>query len=190
MTMARNSDILLKKAREFDQKALAEIYDLFSDALYAYAYKHVGRPQIAEDLVAETFQRFLTSLEQGGGPTDHLKAYLYRITHNLITDFYRREPPPPQELDGRLVADDEPGPANQVAQLQQAERVRMALRMLTSDQRQVVVLRFLEGWTSQEIAHSMDKSLGAVKALQHRGIATLQRILIDHQTLKSEKDSK
>jgi RNA polymerase sigma-70 factor, ECF subfamily len=188
MNMARNSDILLRKAREFDQKALAEIYDLFSDALYAYAYKHVGKSQIAEDLVAETFQRFLTSLERGGGPTDHLKAYLYRITHNLITDFYRREPPPTLELDGRMVADDEPGPANQVALFQQTERVRFALRMLTPDQRQVVVLRFLEGWTSQEIAHSMDKSLGAVKALQHRGIAALQRILIDHQPLNPEQE--
>jgi RNA polymerase sigma-70 factor (ECF subfamily) len=179
--MASNPDQLLEKARQFDQKALAEIYDLFSDPLYAYAYKHVGKPQIAEDLVAETFQRFLTALERGGGPNDHLQAYLYRITHNLITDLYRREPPPALELNEGLIADENPGPAGQVSQLQQTERVRLALRMLTPEQRQVVVLRFLEGWTTQEIARSMDKSLGAVKALQHRGVASLQRILVDHQ---------
>jgi len=179
--MASNPDQLLNKAREFDQKALADIYDLFSDRLFAYAYKHVGKPQVAEDLVAETFKRFLTALERGGGPSDHLQAYLYRITHNLISDLYRREPPPSLELDEEILADEDPGPPGQVAQLQQAERVRRALRMLTEEQRQVVVLRFLEGWTTQEIARTMDKSLGAVKALQHRGVAALQRILIDHQ---------
>ena len=184
--MPKNPEELLKRARDLDQKALAEIYDLFSDPLYAYVYKHVGKPQVAEDLVAETFQRFLTALERGGGPKDYLQAYLYRIAHNLITDLYRREPPPSLELDDRIVADEEPGPAGQIAQLQQAERVRRALRMLTEEQRQVVVLRFLEGWTTQDIARTMDKSLGAVKALQHRGVASLQRILIDHQKPEPE----
>lgn len=187
--MSKNPEELLKRARVFDQQALADIYDLFSDRLYAYAYKHVGKPQVAEDLVAETFQRFLTALERGGGPRDYLQAYLYRIAHNLITDLYRREPPPSLELDERIVADEDPGPASQVAQLQQAERVRRALRMLTPDQRQVVVLRFLEGWTTQEIARTMDKSLGAVKALQHRGVASLQRILIDQPDPEPESEN-
>ncbi|RLE00351.1 MAG: hypothetical protein DRJ13_08745, partial [Bacteroidetes bacterium] len=101
--MDSNPEILLKKARQYDQNALADIYDLYSDALFAYAYKHVGKSQVAEDLVAETFSRFLKALERGGGPKDHLRAYLYRITHNLITDSYRREPPSPLELDEELV---------------------------------------------------------------------------------------
>lgn len=185
--MASNPEHLLKRARAFNQDALGEIYDLYSDELFAYAFKHVGKAQIAEDLVAETFQRFLSALERGGGPTQHLRAYLYRITHNLITDLYRREPPPPLELDEALLAEDRPGPPGQLAAQEQAERVRKALRLITPDQRQVVTLRFLEGWTSQEVARSMEKSLGAVKALQHRGIAALQRILIDNQ--KADPDT-
>jgi RNA polymerase sigma-70 factor (ECF subfamily) len=179
--MAKLPENLLKKARAFDQVALEKIYDIYSDELYAYAYKHVGKTQTAEDLVAETFHRFLSALERDGGPSDHLRAYLYRITHNLITDLYRREPPPPLELDESRLAGDDPGPAGQIADREQAERVRWALRLLTPDQRQVVILRFLEGWTSQEIANSMEKSLGAVKALQHRGIAALQRLLIEDE---------
>ena len=179
--MTENPEKLLKKARTYDQEALAKIYDLFSDELYGYAYKHVGTPQIAEDLVAETFQRFLTALERGGGPEDHLRAYLYRITHNLITDLYRREPPPTQELEDEQLVEDSPGPAGIVAEQQEADRVRQALRLLTPDQRQVLTLKFLEGWSSAEIAQSMEKSLGAVKALQHRGVASLQRILLENQ---------
>lgn len=176
--MSANPEKLLQKARKFDQEALTQIYDLFSDALFAYAFKHVGDPQIAEDLVAEAFQRFLTALERGGGPTDHLRAYLYRIVHNLITDLYRREPPPAQELDEDRLVEDKPGPASLVADEQEAELVRKALRLLTPDQRQVITLKYLEGWSSNEIAQSMEKSLGSVKALQHRGVASLKRILL------------
>lgn len=179
--MSINQEKILQEARTFDQEALAKIYDLFSDELFGYAYKHVGTAQIAEDLVAETFQRFLTALERGGGPQDHLRAYLYRITHNLITDLYRREPPPPQELEEEQLVEDGPGPAGIVAEQQEVDRVRQALRLLTAEQRQVVTLKFLEGWSSAEIAQSMEKSLGAVKALQHRGIASLQRILLENQ---------
>ena len=176
--MSKNPQKLLLKARSFDQEALTQIYDLFSDALFAYAFKHVGDSQVAEDLVAETFQRFLSALERGGGPTEHLRAYLYRITHNLITDLYRREPPPTQELDEERLVEDKPGPASLVAEGEDAELVRKALQLLTEDQRQVLTLKYLEGWSSTEIAQSMDKTLGAVKALQHRGVASLQRILL------------
>ena len=178
--MDSKSELLLKKARQYDQKALAEIYDLYSDALFAYAFKHVGKSQVAEDLVAETFSRFLKALERGGGPKDHLRAYLYRITHNLITDSYRREPPPPLELDEELLPEEGTDPISVVAEMQDADRIRNALRLITPEQSQVITLRFLEGWSGLEIAQAMDKSLGSIKALQHRGLAALQRILLEN----------
>jgi len=184
--MDNQSAQLLKRARSQDKKALVEIYNLYSDALFAYAYKQLGDSQVSEDLVSETFFRFLGALERGGGPKEHLKAYLYRITHNLITDKFRREPPPTLELNEDQIPEDRPGPASKWVHKQDIERVRKALRLLTADQRQVVVLRFLEGWSSQEIAQSMDKSLGAIKALQHRGLASLQRILIENEFPESE----
>ena len=70
---------------------------------------------------------------------------------------------------------------------QDTEQVRKALRLITADQRQVIVLRFLEGWSSQEIAQTMGKSLGAIKALQHRGVAALQRILIERLPPEGEE---
>lgn len=184
--MTSNPEKLLKGARAFNQDALAKIYDLYSDALYAYAFKHVGTAQIAEDIVADTFRRFLTALERGGGPQDHLQAYLYRIAHNLITDLYRREPPPAHELDEDRLVEDSPGPAGVLVEQQEAESVRQALRLLTPEQRQVVTLKFLEGWSSEEIAQAMEKSLGAVKALQHRGVAALQRILLEEENPSQE----
>ena len=185
--MDNKQELLLKKARQYDQKALAEIYDLFSDALFAYAFKHVGDSQIAEDLVAETFSRFLKALERGGGPDDHLRAYLYRITHNLITDLYRREPPPPLELEEELLPDEGANPTIILGEMEDADRVRHALRLITPEQRQVITLRFLEDWSGPEIAQAMKKSLGSIKALQYRGLAAMQRILLgEDQTESSE----
>ncbi len=179
--MSTNPEQLLKRARTLDHDALVKIYDLYSDALFAYAYKHIGDPQVAEELVSETFFRFLGALERGGGPKEHLKAYLYRITHNLITDRFRREPPPSLELKEDRLPDEKPGPASVFSSRQDEEQVRGALRLITAEQRQVIVLKYLEGWNSGEIAQIMKKSLGAVKALQHRGLAALQRILIDRE---------
>ena len=172
---------LIKLARNFNQAALAEIYDQFSDALYKYAYKQVGDSQVAEDLVSEAFNRFLSALARGGGPKEHLRAYLYRITHNLITDLYRREPPLPLELDEDRVEKEDQDPSRFITKEQRADRVRMALKLVTPEQRQVITLKFLEGWNTQEIAQSMGKSIGAIKALQHRGLASLERILLESE---------
>ena len=185
--MDSKSELLLRKARKYDQSALAEIYDLYSDALFAYAFKQVGKSQVAEDLVAETFSRFLRALERGGGPKEHLRAYLYRITHNLITDSYRREPPPPLELNEELLPEEGTDPISIVAEIQNAERVRNALRLITPEQSQVITLRFLEGWSGLEIAQALDKSLGSIKALQHRGLAALQRILLEKDPPQESK---
>lgn len=179
--MSTNPELLIKQARALDHKALIEIYDLYSDALFSYAFKYVGDSQTAEELVSETFFRFLGALDRGGGPKEHLKAYLYRITHNLITDRFRREPVPSLELDEERLIDEKPGPTSIFSTRQDAEKVRQALRLITAEQRQVIILKFLEGWNSQEIARIMNKSLGAVKSLQHRGLAALQRILIDQK---------
>ena len=179
MKVNPNPEQLLIRARSLDNRALVEIYDLYNDALYAYAYKFVGDSNEAEDLVSETFFRFLGALERGGGPRDHLQAYLYRITHNLITDKFRSEPPPSLELDEEKLEENKPGPISIISGKENSDLVRDALRLITPEQREVIVLKFLEGWSLSEIAQVMKKSLGAVKALQHRGLAALQRILID-----------
>lgn len=171
---------LLEKARAFDLDALAEVYDRYSPPLYLYALRLLGDEALAEECVADTFHRFLQALRHGGGPQSHLQAYLYRMAHNWITDTFRRNPARWQEL-----AEDETTPeqANspsleaQADLLLERERVRRALMALTPDQRQVVVLKFLEGWDNEAIARAVGKPVGAVKSLQHRALESLRRWL-------------
>ncbi len=174
------TDACLSKASEFDERALTEIYEALSPALYRYAYRLLGHARDAEDIVAETFHRFLIALQRGHGPRQHLSAYLYRIAHNLITDRYRRGPPPDLELDETLEADTD-DPAETAAQHIAQARARTALWRLTPDQRQVILLKYFEGLSNEEVAVALDKPIGAIKALQHRALESLQRILRSEQ---------
>lgn len=171
---------LLKKAQHLDCQAWAEIYDRYSERLYAYAYRLLGDPCLAEDCVAETFHRCLTAVRLGGGPKNHLQAYLYRIAHNLITDCYRQQPPPPLSFDDYRVSSDTDVEREAIQELT-CQQVRTAMAYLTDDQRQVVCLKFYEGWENAEIAAALDKPVGAVKSLQVRALAALRRLLEDRE---------
>jgi RNA polymerase sigma-70 factor (ECF subfamily) len=173
-----NEQELLSGALSYDLSALAEIYDRYSPGIYRYAMRLLGNEVQAEECVADTFTRFLQALRIGHGPRDHLQAYLYRIAHNWITDFYRRQPPPPFPLDDDLSADPASLPETLAEEHHLQQEIRLALRALTPDQRQVIVLRFLEGWDNNEVAAALKKPVGAIKALQYRGLKLLQTILV------------
>ncbi len=168
----------LSGARRLDERTLAEIYDALSPALFRYAIRLLGDRQSSEDVVAETFHRLLLALRSGAGPQQHLRAYLYRIAHNLAMDRRRREARwgAQVEVEGlRLAAEDDP--ARTAEDQIVSQKARAALWSLTADQRQVVVLKYFEGLTNEEIAAALGKPAGAVKSLQHRALEALRRML-------------
>lgn len=169
---------LLLGAQQFEMDALAAIYDRYQPQLYAYAMRLLGDPYLAEDCVAETFTRLLKALRVGQGPEKYLQAYLYQIAHNLITDTIWRKAPPPVKLDERLSSDEGSHPEAQTEIMLMQIEMRAALYKLTPDQRQVIILRFFEGFSIQKVAEVLNKPADAVKALQHRGIAALGRQLL------------
>jgi RNA polymerase sigma-70 factor, ECF subfamily len=169
---------LLVQARQFETRALAEIYDLYSPRLYRYASRLLGDTCTAEDCVADTFNRFLQALRAGRGPKDHLQAYLFRTAHNLIVDHYRNQSPAINLEDEMSDFEDIEASAGRNIRLR---RVRNAILELTADQQQVIALKFLEGWKNEEIARVLKKPLGAVKSLQHRALARLQKILLEDE---------
>jgi RNA polymerase sigma-70 factor, ECF subfamily len=183
--MENDDPLLLQRARQFDKQALAEVYDRFSPAIYAYAMRLLGNNDLAEECVAETFSRLLRALRNGGGPQEYLRAYLYRVAHNWITDHYRRNPPL-VPLDPELRAAEQSEPHVAAAEAIERQQVRAALALLTSDQRQVITLKYLENLDTAEIAAALDKPAGAVKALQHRALAALRRILDPEKALPSQ----
>ena len=181
MTETGDELALLAGARIYDDGALGEIYSRYSTELYRYAVRLLGDVHLAEDCVAEMYSRFLQALAGGRGPRAYLRAYLYRMAHNWIVDYFRRSPPKPVYLDPELAASNESDPSMLVAARMDQDRLRLALLEVTPDQRQVLVLRYLEGFSNEEVAAALQKSVGAVKALQHRALAALKRRLQDRE---------
>jgi RNA polymerase sigma-70 factor (ECF subfamily) len=104
------------------------------------------------------------------------RKIFYRRIFTWIIDQYRREPIPPVELTEEQ-HDENANPEEDVDRHLRRERLQLAVRKLTPDQQQVIMLKYLEGWQNEEIAHSIKKPVGAVKSLQSRALASLQKIL-------------
>lgn len=174
---ASSDPLLLERARRFEKEALAEIFDRYNAGIFRYAMRLLGDMDLARECMAETFSRFLNALRRGAGPRDYLQAYLYRIAHNWITDYYRSKTPPSLPLDPELRSDPAEDPPRVVADEMELQQVRSALTLLTPDQRQVIMLKYLEEWENEDIARALNKPVGAIKSLQHRAIEALRRLL-------------
>jgi RNA polymerase sigma-70 factor (ECF subfamily) len=170
----RDAERWLPGVCKLEPEALGAAYDALSPDLFRFAYRLLGDRQLAEDVVAETFSRLLTAIRNGGGPRAYLRAYLYRIAHNLAMDHHRAVSPVPlDESDPRLMAD---GPSYE-HDVREQMAARQALWRLTPEQRQVIVLKFYQGLSNEEVAAALDKPVGAVKSLQHRAFEGLRRVL-------------
>jgi RNA polymerase sigma-70 factor (ECF subfamily) len=168
---------LLHQARTLDESALGAIFDTYYQPLYRYIYYHVRHKETAEDLTADLFSRMQAQIAKGRGPTRHLKAWLYRVAHNLVIDESRRRVHRDHEPLDERIASCEQDVETQVQTSILQQQAWNALDKLTAKQRTVIVLRFLEGQGNEEIARILKMPVGAVKSLQHRGLASMRRHL-------------
>jgi RNA polymerase sigma-70 factor (ECF subfamily) len=179
--LASKEQELLRLASQLDAEALAEIYDRYSTGLYSYASRLLNDTALAEDCVAEVFARFLKSVQKSQGPRDHLRAYLYRITHNWIVDYYRDHQQVSElteTLHETLPSDE--FPEEEVAKRIRQKQIREAMHQLTPNQQKVIALKYLEDWSNEEIAELLHKTVGAVKSIQHHALVSLQKLLMEN----------
>ncbi len=170
---------ILARAKAADPAALGMLYDQYVDKIYAYIYHRVGQADLAEDLTGQVFMRMLEAVRTGKGWQTSFSGWLYRIAHNLVIDHYRRRGR------ARLVDIEDAAPVHaqsgnpvESSEMQfERQRLRDALRELTEEQSQVIALRFLEDLSIAEVAVIMQKTEGAVKALQYRAVIALRRVM-------------
>lgn len=162
---------LLIEAAQRDPARFAELYDLYFDRIYAYVAWRAASRDAAEDMVSEVFHKALANLrrfEWRGAP---FSAWLYRIAANEITDHAERvgreraiEPPPEVEEANQEEAHDR-------------AKVFALVRELPADQRKVLELRFMEEKSTREVAEVLQRSEGAIKQLQFRGLENLRAMI-------------
>ena len=173
----RREEELIRRAQEFDQEALGWLYELFYPKVYNYAYLQLGDVQQAEDLASEVLLRVLESLKGYRFRGVPLTAWVFRIARNYLIDLHRRRQRRPQVglYEGIPSAEDSPHVAAERAIAH--DELRLALTGLTEEQRQVIILKFVEDMDNASVARVMGRSQGAVKSLQHRALASLRKIL-------------
>jgi RNA polymerase sigma-70 factor (ECF subfamily) len=169
----------LAAARRLDPAAVAAIYDAFADPIFRYVSFRIRSPEDAEDLTDQVFLKMIEALPAYDDRGLPFAAWLYRIARNLVVDRYRRSGREAVALSEGLEARGrEADPFAAAAGNLDREAVRAALGSLTDEQRQVVVLRFIEGWDVHEVALAMGRKPGAIHALQHRALHAMQRALV------------
>jgi RNA polymerase sigma-70 factor, ECF subfamily len=175
------ANMIFTTTQRMGKQELADLYEAQSPGLYRYAYRLLGDQNVAEDCVSETFSRFLQAVKGGGGPSENARAYLYRTVHNWVIDHYRRQPLPPLSLEDEMHSGEQDHVSQRVAKEMLRERVRSALLRLPAEQQQVIQLRFLEDWSHNEVAAQLGKSAEATRALQHRAMDALRRMLLEKE---------
>ena len=158
---------LLVRVRDGDEAALEAVYERYGGACYRLARRILDEGQLAEDVVQQVF----LALWQGSGydpSRGAVSTWLLSVTHHKAVDMLRRESGRRKRLAGdqalieRQVSG--PGPADQAWATIRAERTREALRELTSEHREVLLLAYYGGYTQREIAEMTGLPLGTVKS--------------------------
>jgi RNA polymerase sigma-70 factor (ECF subfamily) len=169
---------LVERAQEGDRLALEELYLMHFDRIYSYLHMSVGNRHDAEDLTTQTFVKMLEAIDRFEWRKAPLSAWLFRIAHNLAMDHFRAH--------RRWQPEEEPPESEHLAEPSAEEAAlhsigdRSMLKMIDSlsiDQQQVLTLKFVFGFSNAEVATILGKTEGAVKSLQHRALASLQRQL-------------
>jgi RNA polymerase sigma-70 factor (ECF subfamily) len=169
---------ILERARTLDPEALAMVYDAYSPGIYRYLYRRLGNAALAEDLTGQCFLKMLEALHRGGGWQESFSGWLYRIAHNLSVDHYRRQAGTTNVELHEWLEDEVDDPVETTEREFQITNVREALNQLTEEQVQVILLRFGDGRSNKEVAAMMGKTEGAIKALQHRALNAIRRVLM------------
>lgn len=175
--MTANQPTSQTHAQRESLPAAEELYLQHHEHIFRFIWSRVHDAPLAEDLTGEVFTRMVANLPNYQDRSLPFRAWLYQIARNLIIDHNRKENSAQSLKD--ISQSDGASPEEKVEAVLTLERVGHALEKIDSAQREVVELRFLAELSLEEVATVMDKSVAAVKALQHRGLASLRTHLKD-----------
>jgi len=167
---------LVERAQQGNREALEDLYLIHFDRIYSYLHMSVGNRHDAEDLTTQTFLKMLEAIGRFEWKSVPFSAWLFRIAHNLAMDFFRagKRVQPEEEVP------EPPGSEEASAEFHALHSIGRSSMLdliadLSPEQRQVLTLKFVFDFANGDVAQILGKTEGAVKSLQHRALATLQK---------------
>jgi RNA polymerase sigma-70 factor (ECF subfamily) len=166
---------LVERAARGEAEAFGEIYSIYLDRIYRYVFYQVKNRTVAEDLTEEIFMKAWGAIRKFNFKGRPFSAWLYRIAHNHVIDYFRTNHQS-QFLDEVILADDSE-PAKELEGKQIRRMLMDAISELSEQQRQIILLKFVEGIDNQEIEQVTGKRQGAIRVMQMRALAALREKL-------------
>lgn len=161
--------------RSLDPQVIGAVYDHYYPDVYRFVRYRLNDESTAEDIASEVFIRLLDAIKNGHAPQTNLKAWLLGTASHIVTDYFRQVYRRPTEELPETLPDERPDPLVDVEQREREDNLRSAMAKLTEEQQNVLTLRFGQGYSLEETASFLKKNINAVKQLQFRALAALNR---------------
>ncbi len=177
---ANDDNAVLDQAVSGDSEAFGALYERYVTRIYNYIFYRIGSSYDAEDLTERVFMRALRHIGSYNNRGLPFSAWLYRIAHNLVANWYRdnsRRKEIPLD-DGILTTHQSNFPEQEVLHGEERERLLHVIRKLPSDRQQLVILKFVDHMSNAEIGQIMGRTEGAVKSLYHRTLTAIRDELL------------
>src|SRR5438876_8354284 len=175
---AVDARLLVERAQHGNRDALEELYLAHFDRIYSYLRVSVGNRHDAEDLTTQTFLKMLESIGRFRWQSAPFSAWLFRIAHNLAMGHCRaRRRVQPEEEVPEPPGSEEPSAELEAMQSLGRQSMLELIDKLSPEQQQVLTLKFVFNFPNADVAKILDKTEGAIKSLQHRALASLQKQL-------------
>ena len=161
--------------QKLDAQAIGAVYDQYFTEIYRYIRYRINDDSVAEDIASDVFVRLLEAAQKRQGPQSSLKGWLIATASHAVNDYLRRQYRRPTEALSDSLPDRGASVPSEVDSREQQRMVQSAYAGLTAEQQHVLALRFGQGYSIEETAAHLKKNINAVKALQFRALASLQR---------------
>ena len=167
---------LISLSQQGDAEAFARLYAFYIERITRYIYFRVTDHELAEDITSRIFLKMLEKLDTYQVGRSPVIAWLYRMAHNAVIDHYRMKRTF-ISLDDVHQAEvrQEDGLEEKLDLQIKSQQLRAALQVLTEEQQRVLILKFIDGLSTREIARQLGKQQGAVRSLQMRALQRLAR---------------
>jgi RNA polymerase sigma-70 factor (ECF subfamily) len=174
---------LVARGQQGDRDALEELYLIHFDRIYSYLHVSVGNRHDAEDLTTQTFLKMLEKIGSFKWQSAPFSAWLFRIAHNLAMDHFRsRRRWQPEEEVPEPPGEEEPSAELLAMHTIGRESMLKLIERLSPEQQQVLTLKFVFNFANADVATILEKTEGAIKSLQHRALASLQKQIAQQQS--------
>jgi len=181
------SKYLLFRAKNKDPESFTKVYDLYVERIYRFIFFKIANPEDAQDLTSEVFLKTWQYINDGKD-IKNLNAFFYKIARNLIIDHYRKSSLSQQNISLETekenleqqvkVAQDE---LKQIENKLAVENIESKLRELKDEYREVIILRYIDGLSINEIADVVGKKKGTIRVLLYRALNTLKDLMPDQE---------